>query len=204
MSAAQRTCERQSYILDLCLDTYSLIEEARRRLSDTVMELYRRSRSREASPDTIAEILNDVINLPVNCLEQATFLTESNLRLDISPLLAEVGLLQEECRLVAKDITNRKVKGENNEESLDISTLQSTCRLLRLWLERRMHNLRQVRNAYKACNLMPVATTLKVSCTYNFNRKKVMFFGVPIVECAQKFCRILRANDRSSRSNSIN
>ena len=144
MSGAQRTCERQSYIVDLCLDTYSLIEEARRRLSDTVMELYRRSRSREASPDTIAEIVNDVINLPVNCLEQATFLTESNLRLDISPLLAEVGLLQEECRLVAKDITNRKVKGENNEESLDISTLQSTCRLLRLWLERRMQNLRQV------------------------------------------------------------
>jgi hypothetical protein len=124
------------------MDTYEQVEAARRKLSCTILELHRKSKSREASPDTLEETLQDVLNLPLNCLEQASFLAENNACLDITPLLAELGVFQDECRLISQEIMDMTKQWDN--QSLDISTLQSTCRLLKFWLDRRMNALRQV------------------------------------------------------------
>ncbi|GAU94368.1 hypothetical protein RvY_06153-2 [Ramazzottius varieornatus] len=147
--SSQITWEKQSYVLDLCMDGYSLVETAHTDLEDLVRRMQRPIYRRGSSPK-LDELLREIISLPKSATKQSMFLAENSAHLDIGPLLNAVSHLQDECQETSQQVVKRQEdllmlgpEDQDVEMSGPTEEIHISCRELLRWINDTLHNLQK-------------------------------------------------------------
>ena len=148
LMASQINWEKQSYVLDLCMDGYSSVDTAQSDLEEIVRHLHRSGRRRSSSPK-LEEILREIISLPKPATKQSMFLSENSAQLDIAPLLTAVSHLQDECQEASQEVVRMQEElfertAEDVEMIASTEDISLSCQNLLRWIEESIENLQQV------------------------------------------------------------
>ncbi|XP_055350635.1 titin-like [Paramacrobiotus metropolitanus] len=147
LSTSRQLWEQQLFTVDMCVDTFQSLQRGRHELKTIVTDLDRSLNSwnvRDSDigmDERIEMAVQDILGLTSTPLHQSNFLAENPVGVDITELLEEVNRFQDECQEALDGLLS--VQPMEVQDETGFHGLFSTCRLLRSWVARRMHDLRE-------------------------------------------------------------